>query len=378
MSPSVNREVWVAKARMLADSTMQSAQLDEIDLKLRQVRLGLRAGSSSASFVGEPCYDDSQKPLSAAECCPPPESFSSRLLPDFGISPSSQIPSQDTVSYVTSSEQWPVTRSNSARGSSESTSDSSGSLVACHDEGGRRVKRFFSFSWERQSYLSMLNPNSNPSALHSLHGPWREPVQNGHQMALLPQQAARSNDKSALSETSGSSDADLWPQTPKRTLSENTDAAVGRTHVGFSLLSSSTSHSADDSDSFDGDSDMAPDSPRSFSPRSPGETDSTTSRRSLSSFFSGKSRSFSSLADAKSIVSIQNLAKPDNPYSLAKRRKASLHNTALADRQKNFPLRSVDGAISKRSSSSSKQPHHHNLMVAMAMAKTNSLANASA
>lgn len=83
-------------------------------------------------------------------------------------------------------------------------------------------------------------------------------------------------------------------------------------------------------------------------------------KRSLSSHFNGKSRSFTSLADVAGIQSIQDLAKPENPY-LKKRR--TLHNSLLLERHRSFPLRSVDGTIHKKSSTKGG----NGLAVALAM-----------
>eukprot|EP00271_Cylindrocystis_brebissonii_P011600 TRINITY_DN29470_c0_g1_i1.p1 TRINITY_DN29470_c0_g1~~TRINITY_DN29470_c0_g1_i1.p1 ORF type:complete len:952 (-),score=147.74 TRINITY_DN29470_c0_g1_i1:64-2919(-) len=76
---------------------------------------------------------------------------------------------------------------------------------------------------------------------------------------------------------------------------------------------------------------------------------SFSSKRSISSHFTGKSRSFTCLSDAISLSSIQDLAKPENRYSLRRRRAGLHHNSTRLDRQKTSPLRLVEGGtISKK------------------------------
>ncbi|XP_027356915.1 uncharacterized protein LOC113866233 [Abrus precatorius] len=63
----------------------------------------------------------------------------------------------------------------------------------------------------------------------------------------------------------------------------------------------------------------------------------------ISKFYDGKSKSFTSLADASSYQSIKDIAKPENAYSSRRR-----NLMALKEKTRDFPLRSNKGAISKR------------------------------
>ncbi|PIA27654.1 hypothetical protein AQUCO_07600074v1 [Aquilegia coerulea] len=68
-------------------------------------------------------------------------------------------------------------------------------------------------------------------------------------------------------------------------------------------------------------------------------------KRGISKFYSGKSKSFTSLADASS-ASIKEIAKPDNAYT--RKRKNLLATSILLDKNHNNPLRQSVGGISKR------------------------------
>lgn len=68
------------------------------------------------------------------------------------------------------------------------------------------------------------------------------------------------------------------------------------------------------------------------------------SRRGISNFYTGKSKSFTSLSDASSASSIRDLAKPENPYS-RKHKKLLAHSNFL-DKNHNLHLRS---GLSKKS-----------------------------
>ncbi|MCL7031100.1 hypothetical protein MKW94_000866 [Papaver nudicaule] len=90
-------------------------------------------------------------------------------------------------------------------------------------------------------------------------------------------------------------------------------------------------------------------------------------RKGISKFYCGKSKSFTSLSDATCSSSIKEIAKPENVYS--KKRKNLLACSIILDKNnKNFPLRSNSGGISKRSITSSRS----SLALAVAMNKTNS------
>ncbi|KAF9614690.1 hypothetical protein IFM89_019818 [Coptis chinensis] len=69
-------------------------------------------------------------------------------------------------------------------------------------------------------------------------------------------------------------------------------------------------------------------------------------RRGISKFYSGKSKSFTCLADASS-SSIKEIAKPEN--ALTRKRKNNIAMSFLVDKNKNSPLKSyIGGSISKR------------------------------
>eukprot|EP01018_Ginkgo_biloba_P007672 Gb_18083 [translate_table: standard] len=77
--------------------------------------------------------------------------------------------------------------------------------------------------------------------------------------------------------------------------------------------------------------------------------DSLPIKRGISNFFSGKSRSFTSLSDA---VSIKDLVKPDNPYH--KKRRSLLACGNNWDRHRSYPPRNTSAGISKKPLHSSK------------------------
>eukprot|EP00249_Psilotum_nudum_P011310 c23096_g1_i1 orf=540-1595(+) len=83
---------------------------------------------------------------------------------------------------------------------------------------------------------------------------------------------------------------------------------------------------------------------------------SLPARKGLSRFFSGKSRSFTSLAD---VVSVRDLAKPENPYS-RKRKNAASYSGSL-DRPRLYPLRNGAGV-------SKKHVHNNKSTLALAVA----------
>lgn len=71
---------------------------------------------------------------------------------------------------------------------------------------------------------------------------------------------------------------------------------------------------------------------------------SSPPRKGLSRFYAGKSRSFSCLGD---VVSLKDLAKPENPY--ARKRKPNLGSNANLDRPRLPPLQKGAASISKKS-----------------------------
>ncbi|CAL9090368.1 unnamed protein product [Musa acuminata var. zebrina] len=78
--------------------------------------------------------------------------------------------------------------------------------------------------------------------------------------------------------------------------------------------------------------------------------DSLPSRRGISKFYTGKSKSFTSFVDAKSSSSCKELAKCENAYT--RKRKNLLAFSVLSD--KSSKLGNMEGRISKRPASSSR------------------------
>ncbi|KGN55382.1 vitellogenin-2 [Cucumis sativus] len=91
-------------------------------------------------------------------------------------------------------------------------------------------------------------------------------------------------------------------------------------------------------------------------------------RKGISKFYSGKSKSFTSLADASSVNSMKEIAKPENAYS-KKRRNLMAYNLVW-EKNRSFPLKNNGGGISKRPISSSKSSLA--LAVAMSSSESNS------
>ncbi|XP_057957771.1 protein OXIDATIVE STRESS 3 LIKE 1 [Malania oleifera] len=90
-------------------------------------------------------------------------------------------------------------------------------------------------------------------------------------------------------------------------------------------------------------------------------------RRGISRFYSGKSKSFASLAEAASSSSnIKDIAKPENAYT--RKRRNLLAYSQVWDKNRNFPLRSNGGGISKRPLHSSRST----LALAVAMSSSDS------
>lgn len=73
-------------------------------------------------------------------------------------------------------------------------------------------------------------------------------------------------------------------------------------------------------------------------------------RRSISNFYSGKSKSFTSLADAVSCSSIKDIVKPENAYT--RKRKNLLAFSNIWDKDRTSIQRSNSGGIAKRHSNS--------------------------
>ncbi|XWS17487.1 hypothetical protein CRYUN_Cryun33cG0072100 [Craigia yunnanensis] len=75
-------------------------------------------------------------------------------------------------------------------------------------------------------------------------------------------------------------------------------------------------------------------------------------RRGISKFFNGKSKSFTSLADAVAAASVNDFAKPDDPYN--RKRKNLLAHSSLLDKNRNHPLGNSRSEISKRLTNSNR------------------------
>lgn len=73
-------------------------------------------------------------------------------------------------------------------------------------------------------------------------------------------------------------------------------------------------------------------------------------RKSISSFYSGKSKSFTSLSDAALCPSIQEITKPENAYT--RKRKNLLAFNYLWEKNHNNISRNRNGGISKRPTNS--------------------------
>lgn len=73
-------------------------------------------------------------------------------------------------------------------------------------------------------------------------------------------------------------------------------------------------------------------------------------RKSISKFYTGKSKSFTSLSDAASIPSINEITKPENAYT--RKRKNLLVFNNLWDKNRNSIIKNRIGGISKRPTNS--------------------------
>ncbi|XP_065851196.1 protein OXIDATIVE STRESS 3 LIKE 1 [Euphorbia lathyris] len=90
-------------------------------------------------------------------------------------------------------------------------------------------------------------------------------------------------------------------------------------------------------------------------------------RKGISMFYNGKSKSFTSLAEASSSSSIKEIAKAENAYT--RKRRNLLAFSHVVEKNRSFPLRSNGGGISKRPISSSKST----LALAVAMSSSESI-----
>lgn len=79
-------------------------------------------------------------------------------------------------------------------------------------------------------------------------------------------------------------------------------------------------------------------------------------RKGISKFYSGKSKSFTSLADASN-SSIKEIAKPENAYT--RKRKNLIATSIMMDKNQNKPLQTNGSGISKRLTSSRRSSFSH-------------------
>ncbi|KAJ7979244.1 Myotubularin-related 2 [Quillaja saponaria] len=75
-------------------------------------------------------------------------------------------------------------------------------------------------------------------------------------------------------------------------------------------------------------------------------------KRGISEFYSGKSKSFTSLADASFATNMDDIVKPEDPYT--KKRKNLLAHNIIAERNRNCSLKNNGCGISKRSANFSR------------------------
>ncbi|XP_050220388.1 protein OXIDATIVE STRESS 3 LIKE 1-like [Mercurialis annua] len=94
-------------------------------------------------------------------------------------------------------------------------------------------------------------------------------------------------------------------------------------------------------------------------------------RKGISKFYNGKSKSFTSLAEASSSCCIKEIAKPENAYT--RKRRNLLAFSHGWEKNRSFPYRSNGGGISKRSISTSKST----LALAVAMSSSESITSTS-
>lgn len=69
-------------------------------------------------------------------------------------------------------------------------------------------------------------------------------------------------------------------------------------------------------------------------------------RKGISMFYDGKSKSFTSLADAASSPSVKDIAKQEDAYTRRRRNFMTFHY--VWEKNRNFPLGSNNGGICKR------------------------------
>ena len=96
-------------------------------------------------------------------------------------------------------------------------------------------------------------------------------------------------------------------------------------------------------------------------------------RRGISNFYNGKSKSFTSLTEASSSSNIKDIAKAENAYT--RKRRNLLAFNQVWEKNRNFPLKSHGGGISKRPLSSSRSTLA--FAVAMSSSSSESISNSS-
>lgn len=96
-------------------------------------------------------------------------------------------------------------------------------------------------------------------------------------------------------------------------------------------------------------------------------------RRGISNFYNGKSKSFTSLTEASSSSNIKDIAKAENAYTRKRRNLLAFNH--VWEKNRNFPLKSHGGGISKRPLSSSRSTLA--FAVAMSSSSSESISNSS-
>jgi len=92
-------------------------------------------------------------------------------------------------------------------------------------------------------------------------------------------------------------------------------------------------------------------------------------KRGISTFYSGKSKSFTSLADVSSCESVKDIAKPENAYT--RKRKNLLAHANFFDKTRPHPCRTTSGGISKRLAHSNRTT----LGLGLTMSRSDSTSN---
>ncbi|KAI8553339.1 hypothetical protein RHMOL_Rhmol05G0007700 [Rhododendron molle] len=138
-----------------------------------------------------------------------------------------------------------------------------------------------------------------------------------------------------------------------RLLTEDEPSAV-ELEEEVAVDSSSSSSIGRDSDTSDGDGDSGEGEVQSSCKGPLDALDALEEglpiKRGISKFYGGKSKSFTSLADAVSCSSIKEIVKPEDAYT--RKRKNLLAHGTLWDKNRHYPPKSKSVGMSKRSASS--------------------------